>query len=229
MKVASSRRLAIAVSAIVLLSVSTYVLGWSSLFNVDQVKISGSPTKESEVEISQVVAISPGLKMARVDPRSIENRLLEFPWIKSVEITRGWVSGLVELKIEARTPIALYNPTSSKSEWIDQSGEIFTLPGGFAKDLPRVQANSVDAGLAAIKLFTTLPQDFRVNLSLITATSSNNFVIALQHNGREIRTLWGDQTNSDLKVRVINELLLLPENKSIVMIDVSAPHAPIVK
>ena len=229
MKVARSRPIAIAVFAIVLLSVSTYVLGWSSLFNVDQVKISGSPTKESEAEISRIVAISPGLKMARVDPRSIENRLLEYPWIKSVEITRDWISGLVELKIQPRTPIALYNPTSSKAEWIDQSGEIFTLPGGFAKDLPRVQAHSVDAGLAAINLFTTLPQDFRVNLSLITATNPNNFVMTLQHKEREIRTLWGDETNSDLKVRVVNELLLLPENKSIVMIDVSAPHAPIVK
>ena len=223
-----TRALAIA-ATLLLLSSSTYVLGWSPLLNVDRVKISGSPTKESLSEISRTAAISPGMKMARVDPRSLENRLLELRWIESVDISRHWISGLVELKIHSRTPIALYNPTSLKREWIDQSGEIFTLPGGSSAQLPQVQASYVDAGLAAIELFTTLDQKFRSHVDLITATSTSNFVMVLRHKGKEIRAIWGDAANSDLKIRVINELLLLPENKSLVMIDVSAPHAPIVK
>ncbi len=229
MKVHKRNRIFAIAATLLILSSSTYVLGWSPLLNVDRVKISGSPTQESLNEISRTAAISPGMKMARVDPRSLENRLLELRWIESVDISRHWISGLVELKILSRTPIALYNPTSLKREWIDQSGEIFALPGGSSAKLPQVQAGYVDAGLAAIELFTTLDQKFRSQVDLITATSTSNFVMVLRHKGKDIRTIWGDDTNSELKIRVINELLLLPENKSLVMIDVSAPHAPIVK
>jgi hypothetical protein len=47
--------------------------------------------------------------------------------------------------------------------------------------------------------------------------------------GRVIRIRWGDSQDMALKISVINELLQLPENKRIKVIDVVAPHAPIVK
>jgi hypothetical protein len=47
--------------------------------------------------------------------------------------------------------------------------------------------------------------------------------------GREIRVLWGKNEKSELKIQVINSLIALEENKNIRRIDVSAPHAPIVK
>jgi hypothetical protein len=48
-------------------------------------------------------------------------------------------------------------------------------------------------------------------------------------NGREIRVLWGKNEKSELKIEVIQALTALEENKNIRRIDVSAPHAPIVK
>jgi hypothetical protein len=47
--------------------------------------------------------------------------------------------------------------------------------------------------------------------------------------GREIRIRWGDSQDVALKISVITKLLQLPENKRIKLIDVVAPHAPIVK
>ena len=44
-----------------------------------------------------------------------------------------------------------------------------------------------------------------------------------------MRIIWGDGLDTDLKIKVIKALLDQPENKSIRMIDVTAPHAPIVK
>lgn len=224
----NSRFLAIAIS-VSLLGSATYLLGWSSLFNVERILLKGAPTTQSEKAISQTIGISIGTKMARVHTRSIENRLMRFAWIESVEISRHWFSGELSLKVKPRTPIALYNSTPDKVEWIDQSGETFSLPGSGEKNLPRVQATSAGNGLAAIALFTALPEEFRSQIDLITALSSENFLMSLQYKARDIRLIWGDGEDTELKVAVFNELLGMAENKSISMIDLSAPHAPIVK
>jgi hypothetical protein len=47
--------------------------------------------------------------------------------------------------------------------------------------------------------------------------------------GREIRVMWGANEKSALKIQVITALIALEENRNIRRIDVSAPHAPIVK
>jgi hypothetical protein len=41
--------------------------------------------------------------------------------------------------------------------------------------------------------------------------------------------LWGANEETALKIEVISALLALEENKKVRRIDVSAPHAPIVK
>jgi hypothetical protein len=61
------------------------------------------------------------------------------------------------------------------------------------------------------------------------ATSSNTFTLNSTLEGRDIRIRWGDSQDMALKISVINSLLKLPENKRINLIDVVAPHAPIVK
>jgi hypothetical protein len=50
-----------------------------------------------------------------------------------------------------------------------------------------------------------------------------------QFQGQDLRIIWGDGEDTDLKVQVIEALLQRDENKNLRMIDVSAPHAPIVK
>jgi hypothetical protein len=46
---------------------------------------------------------------------------------------------------------------------------------------------------------------------------------------RRLLVQWGSLDDLALKVNVYKLLLALPENKSIKRIDLSAPHAPIVK
>jgi hypothetical protein len=47
--------------------------------------------------------------------------------------------------------------------------------------------------------------------------------------GRDLQIAWGKNEKTTLKIEVINSLLALPENKNIKKIDITAPHAPIVK
>jgi cell division septal protein FtsQ len=173
--------------------------------------------------------IATGDKLARVDPRSLSNRLRSFDWIESSQVSRNWISGKVSISITTRTPIALYSEPGKPQVVLDASGNTFATPADIAEGLPKVSAKSVDGGLAAIKVFTSLPESFSKNIDRMSAARSDNFLIYGKFEGQDLRIIWGDGKDTDLKVEVILALLQREENKDLRMIDVSAPHAPIVK
>jgi cell division septal protein FtsQ len=201
-----------------------YLFAWSSIFAVSTVAITGAPTSETEKTISQIAAISSGQKLARVEPRAIAHRIEDLTWIKSVEISRNWINGEVEIVVTPRTPSAYFNGAT-----MDASGTIFTLPGFEGADLPRVSAPTPELGLSAIELFQSLPEDFKSKVISLSAHNDSNIAMQIALDEREIRVLWGANEKSALKIEVINALVALDENKNIRRIDVSAPHAPIVK
>ncbi len=201
-----------------------YLLAWSSIFTVSSITVTGSPTPESQSAITKISAISTGEKLARVEPQAIEKRLLHLKWIESAHVSRNWLDGAVEIVVTPRTPTAIFNGST-----IDGSGTIFTLPGFTTVDLPRVSAKTPTLGLAAIKVFQELPREFQRSVISLTARNSSNFALFIDVDGRNVQILWGPHEETALKVEVISALLALEENKKIRRIDVSAPHAPIVK
>jgi hypothetical protein len=95
--------------------------------------------------------------------------------------------------------------------------------------LPNVISSSVASGLIAIDVFTQMPKEFSEGIDRLTAASPRNILINGKFSGRTMQIIWGDGEDTSLKLKVITALLDLPENKSIRLIDVTAPHAPIVK
>jgi hypothetical protein len=63
----------------------------------------------------------------------------------------------------------------------------------------------------------------------LDATNESSFNLRILRDGRAISISWGENEQNELKLKVIDALLAKPENKKIQRIDVSAPHAPIVK
>ena len=228
MKVNSKTARAI-VAFIMIFGAGSYLLGWSPLLSVRSVEITGAPNKESQLAISRSLDIAQGDKLARVDPRALSNRLRSFDWVESSQVSRNWISGKVSISITTRTPIALYSEPGKPQVVLDSSGKTFTTPADIADGLPKVSAKSVDGGLAAIKVFTALPESFSKNIDRMSAARTNNFLIYGKFQGQDLRIIWGDGEDTDLKVQVIEALLKREENQNLRMIDVSAPHAPIVK
>jgi cell division septal protein FtsQ len=212
-----------------LFGAGSYLLGWSSLLTVRNVEIIGTPTSQSQNAIARALDISTGEKLARLDPRALSNRLRSFDWVQSSNVSRNWLSGKITISIVVRKPIALYSQPGKPQLALDASGKTFATPAEIQTGLPRVSAASVDAGLAAIKLFTELPKPFSENIERMSAVRADNFLIYGTFSKQNIRIIWGDGKDSQLKVDVINALLVRPENQNLRMIDVSAPHAPIVK
>ena len=218
-------RLSVSVSiAIALFAGLVYLFAWSSIFSVSWVSVSGSPTADSKRVVTKLIDIPVGEKLARVEPRAISARIKSIAWVKSVDISRHWLSGHVEINITPRIPSAYFNGST-----IDESGKVFQLPGFSGASLPTVSAAQPKIGLAAIALFQSLPDSFRSQVTSLSAHDTSNFLLHISIDGRDVQIVWGKNEKTALKIQVIEALIALPENKNIRRIDISAPHAPIVK
>lgn len=222
------KTLAIA-TILILFGAGSYLLGWSSLLTVKQIEINGAPTLISEKTIAKSLNLSLGDKLARVDSRALANRLKANDWIKSADISRNWINGKVVIDLQPRTPVALYTAPGKPQVALDASGASFQLMGQVPAGLPKVSSSSVASGLIAIEVFTEMPKEFSEGIERLTAVSPTNILIDGKFSDRTMQIVWGDGEDLSLKIKVITTLLELPENKSIRLIDVTAPHAPIVK
>jgi cell division protein FtsQ len=206
-----------------------YVLGWSSLFTVKEIQVLGSPNTFSEADIVRLSEVNLGGQLARINTRSTEEKITQIKWVQDVEISRNWISGSVGLAVTVRKPIAFFNTDQVEGQTIDSEGELFVLPGFSNSELPVISSASPEGALEANTLFTTFPVDFRRSITSMVATSSTSFIVNSKLKGREIEIKWGDSSEMNLKIAVIDRLLALPENKKITTIDLLAPHAPIVR
>ena len=209
--------------AVILISSLTFLLGWSSVFTVKKIEYKGIANAVQISAVERKVGNLTGTKLARIEPRRIANSIKTLSWIQAADVSRNWIGSSVTISIKARVPIGAF-----AGKYIDATGAIFD-PIGPLTDVPQVSAPTPEIGLSAVELFTSLPDDFRQNISSMNARSASDFSMTLrgQHSGLTIR--FGNAQEIDLKIKVFKALMALEENKNISTIDVSAPHAPIVK
>ncbi len=212
-------------AALVLLFIGlTYLFAWSPIFTVKTISASGLPAGISSENFVSKSKVDIGEKMARIEPRSIEKLLGETSWVRGISVSRNWIKGDVAIAVKARVPVGLY-----KGRAIDSSGILFDLPGAKPKGLPTVSAATPELGLTAIALFTELPVEMRESLISMSATNTSSINSWHRETGRDVKITWGTSTEIGLKVNVYRALLKLEENQLIRRVDLSAPHAPIVK
>ena len=210
--------------AVLIFGCLTYLFAWSPVFQVKNVTVSGLPKGVSQSLILDTAQITVGDKLARIEPRTVSTRLSALNWIKDVRIKRDWFRGGIDLHITARVALGIY-----RGRALDRNGVMFDPPSGLPANLPEVTASNPDLGLLAIQLFKVLPGDLR--LSLLSMNAKHEFSISSIHQrgSKEMKIQWGSNKDMALKVKVYRALLELPENKEITSVDLSAPHAPIVK
>jgi cell division septal protein FtsQ len=211
-----NRRLILIVSAL-LFAGATYVLGWSTLFTVSSVEINGSSTPIN-------TGIITGQKLARVEPRAVAAKFETLDWVADAKVSRNWINGKVTIDLTERTPVARYN-----NKVIDSTGKSFVLRATPSTQLVQIQASDLTAATKAVTFFTTLPADLKSALTVVKVRSTGALVLEVNNAGKNLEVRWGIDGDNELKLRVYKALLALPENAAIKRVDVSAPHAPIVK
>ena len=211
-----NRRLILLIST-VLLAAAAYVLGWSTLFTVSAIEINGSTTQLNS-------GIVKGQKLARVEPRAIAAKFESLDWVEDAQVSRNWISGKVRIDLIERTPVAIYN-----NKVIDSNGKSFVLRTTPSRELVQIQAGDLTAATKAVMFFTSLPEDLKSGLSVVKVRSTGALVLVVNNSGKNLEIRWGIDGDNELKLKVYKALIALPENASLKRVDVSAPHAPIVK
>lgn len=209
-------------------SALAYVLGWSQIFTIKEITVVGSPNILTEGDIRKMSQIKVGQQLARVNIQSTEGNIETITWVRDAEISRNWIDGSVVLSVTLREPIAYFNSDQVSGQTIDSEGALFILPGFSSTELAVISSSSPEGALAANSLFTNLPADFRGSISSMVAATPSSFILNTRFKGRDIKIRWGDSSQMNLKISVVNRLLAMPENKKVKVIDLLAPHAPIV-
>lgn len=211
------KRKLIAGSVVAILAGATYLLGYSSFFTVSSVEVIGSNRPVS-------TGITKGQKLARVEPRAVSAKLENLDWVESAEISRNWINGKVVIQLTQRTPIATF-----KNQVIDSSGTSFIPQGARPSGLVDIQAADIKDATKAVNFFTQLPEELKSTLTVVKVRSTGALVLITENKGKKLEIRWGTNSENELKLKVYKALLALPENADIKRVDVSAPHAPIVK
>jgi cell division septal protein FtsQ len=211
------KRKLIALSAVAVLAVATYVLGYSTLFTVSSVEVIGSNKPIT-------TGITKGERLARVEPRAISTKIEMLDWVKSADVSRNWINGKVVISLTPRTPIAIY-----KDQVIDSSGSSFVPQGEPPQGLIEIHAASIEDAVKAVAFFTELPEELNSSLTVVKVRATGALVLLVENNGKKVELRWGTDSDNVLKTKVYKALIALPENADIKRVDVSAPHAPIVK
>jgi cell division protein FtsQ len=83
--------------------------------------------------------------------------------------------------------------------------------------------------VTAVEFMKSLPEEIRSNLKILKVRSTGAYVMDVDVQGRKVEVRWGFATENELKAKVYKALLEQPENAKLKRMDLSAPHAPIVK
>lgn len=215
--------MALAIAFLAIVS-AAYVLGWSSLFTVKQVVVVGAPNPSEAFAIQHSLHL--GDKMARLESQTLVKSLQKYTWLDHSNISRNWLKGIVTVHVWTRTPIAQF-----QSHLVDADGVIFDLPSADASHLPTITGTSSASAKFAVSILNALPNELRLQVTALLVHGSDSAILSINNPTlkRVLTVAWGDQTNMSLKVQVYHALIALPENSKISEIDLSAPHAPIVK
>ena len=207
----------IALATAISVGLASYALGWSTLFTVSSVEIKGT-----DQFLPQNVKV--GEKLARVEPRAVASTYENFAFVQDAQVSRNWISGKVTISITTRTPVAIFN-----NQAIDASGKAFMVKGDLPAALPQIQAGNIEIAVTAVEFMTSLPDEIRSDLKILKVRSTGAYVLEVDVEGRKVEVRWGLATDNELKAMVYKALLAQPENAKLKRMDLSAPHAPIVK
>lgn len=211
------RRFAFIALPIFLLLGSTYALGYSSIFTVSSVEILG-------INSSINPGVLKGEKLARIEPRVIASRFENLAWVKKAEVSRNWISGVVTIQILEREPVAIYNGKA-----FDMEGKTFDPQSSLPSDLVKIEAVDAASALEAVDFLIGLDSQLRQSLQKIKVQGSDSFDLSLVQDQRTVEVKWGLGVENELKTRVYTAIIALPENSKVTRVDLSAPHAPLVK
>lgn len=220
----------LAVLVTILAGVVVYAVGFSPVFVLKDVEVTGGPS--GVVAAAETNAEAPfGRPLARVDLASMADRVSGDTRIESVDVSRNWPSSL-SIELVMRTPAAVLKQPGKPLRLLDASGVVYEDVSVAPQGLPEITAarGSVEpASLAgALSARSALGEPFIDEVSGINVTTDGD----LRFTVGAIDVEWGRPDRAQLKAAATNALLaqdtIDPQGETPMTIDVTAPQTPVV-
>ena len=216
---------------ILLIGVLGYFLGWSKVLAIKNIEISAAGNEALVAPLIEPKDIHIGLPMARVSSQRIKDDLASMTWIEKITINRRWLAHDMRITITEHHPIAQYQDNQGQTEYFDSGGYSFISPNP-PTGLPVITFIHQDqqSRSAVAQFLVAAPGDLTIGMTSLSVDASDQILLttALPRYPQLIIS-WGAATEIPLKVKVLRELLALPENKKITNVDLTNPSTPIVK
>ena len=219
------RRIGVAFLIFLLVGASGWILGWSSLLDVRQIKVVGiaasSPLKSDVVITNSGIRI--GEPIARLSGASVKRELGQVPRIASVSLIRKWPHTVV-LVIKERVPVAAISK-GTQFQLIDGEGHEYASVSSMPIGVPMMMiTGDYELGLkTAMSVITSLPPAISGELAQIESSGADGVKLTLRGG---VQIVWGDSQDPELKSRVLTMLLAGAGASRFKTFNVSAPYAP---
>ena len=200
----------------VLLGAAVWLVWFSSLLSVKEVRVLGA-VDVSVDSVRRAAAVPAGIPLARVDPGGIVDRVGALPRVASVEVRRGWPNVLV-IVVTERQPLAVTKDGTGYT-YLDASGARFGSTTAVPHGVPVVSAANANAMDSALAVYAALPRSLATRVATVVARTRDDVVITL---GDGTTVQWGNADQSERKAAVLAALLKIRATSY----DVSAPDLP---
>ncbi|MEY4436558.1 MAG: hypothetical protein RL100_22 [Actinomycetota bacterium] len=214
----------ISFGTLLLLVLATYV---TPLLAVEKIEVAGI-NRLKEKSIVNALKSQIGKPLPQVSASEISDSLKPFVLIESFSVV-SVPPHTLKIVIAERQPIGIIN-TSGTNYLYDPAGVKIGIATGSEK-LPVISITGNPATSttyrAAIDVLLALPAELLDRVAAIDAKSKDDVTLRLRgYAGQKI--IWGDQSNSVLKSKVLDALIANQKKTDRVTFDVSSPNAPVV-
>ncbi|MFM6971574.1 MAG: FtsQ-type POTRA domain-containing protein [Rhodoluna sp.] len=214
-----------AFSALLLLVLASI---FTPMLAVETIDVSGT-NRLSQKSVINALQNQIGKPLPAVSGSDIKAALKPFALIESFTIV-SLPPHTLQIKIIERQPIGVVNVNGTDYLY-DPAGVKVGFASGQEK-LPVIDISGDPSKSklfqAAIEVLMALPADLLTNVSVIHAQSKDDVTLTLRGYAGQ-RIIWGDQSESILKSRVLAALIANQKSTDRVTYDVSAPNSPVVK
>ena len=222
-------RILVAVAAIALFTGATWTTTRSALLDVDHIQVTGGSVVTPE-QATTGAGLHRSQPMVSVNTAAAERRLRRLPWVNTAVVERAFPN---TVRIHLTERVAAATAATATGGWVllDTGGRVLAERPERAGNLPEVigagatpaPGSTLTAARPALDVVAALPDAIRRQ---VTSATLDGESVTLHTGLREIRI--GPPAQLAAKVAALSVLLDRVGSRSVAILDVRVPQAPVV-
>ena len=222
-------RVLVAVAAILVFTGATWTTTRSALLDVDHIAVSGGSIV-TPAEAMAGAGLRSGQPMVSVDTAAAERRLRRLPWVDTAVVDRAFPN-TVRIHLTERVAVAAAARPAGGWVLLDRGGRVLAEQSDRTANLPQVigaggtpaPGENLDTARPALDVVAALPEAVRREIQSVNLDGE---AVTLRMGAREVR--FGPPTQLAAKVAALGVLLERVGSRSVAVLDVRVPQAPVV-